>query len=45
MRVSVTYHPVPTQPGTAMEFALVILKRLTNEKNALEVKERLMIKG
>lgn len=29
-------------PGTAMEFALNILKRLTNEKNALEVKERLM---
>ena len=29
-------------PGTAIEFALNILKRLTNEKNALEIKERLI---
>ena len=32
-------------PGTAMEFALNILKRLTNEKNAIEIKERLIYKG
>ncbi len=29
-------------PGTAMEFALVILKRLTDEKKAGEVKEKLI---
>jgi len=29
-------------PGTAMEFALALLKRLTNEKKAEEVKEKLI---
>lgn len=29
-------------PGTAIEFALTILKRLTNEKKAEEIKQRLM---
>ncbi|MCE8422842.1 MAG: DJ-1/PfpI family protein [Candidatus Methanoperedens sp.] len=29
-------------PGTAIEFALTILKRLTNEKKAQEIKERLI---
>lgn len=31
-------------PGTAMEFALTLLKRLTGEKKADEIKEKLMFR-